>query len=483
MNLKNIIALSLLSIAQGDKLSHDINTLIKNTLNTDVVWDRLAEMTDTFGHRLVGSTNLEKSIDWVVDLVKSDGIDVRTENVNVTYWQRLEEKAYLVSPTRGNVTIKVGALGNSGSTPQGGVVAEVVPLHTFEQLDYLLSKDKDAIRGKIVLWNFNYTGYSSGKKFRNDGAPTALKHGALASLIRSVTPFGLNNVHVGVQNGDYSIPSAAITYEDAALLDRLYQRANNTRAINVLKKDQISFPKIFLNIQTKKEPRVSRNVIAEIKGVEKPQEYVIVSGHIDSWDLGVGALDDGAGALTSYEVLRQISKLKTKPKRTIQAIFWTSEETGGDGGDYHFQQREHEFDNITFIMESDFNTAKPDGFTFVGNDAQKAFLKKIGDKYWKHRGLPTNFYEGNPGQDILYICNQKKTPCAGYEAIIPLGNTYNNRTLANPKTELVDGYWWYHHTDADRMEAIKPDQLSLSSAYMGSFIFAAAQNDIALNKL
>ncbi|KXN65991.1 Zn-dependent exopeptidase [Conidiobolus coronatus NRRL 28638] len=485
---KSFILLALASLAQGklsDEADKNLKTLIDNTLNTTIVWDRLAQMTDTYGHRLVGSEGLEKSIDWIVKLIKKDGIKVYTEPVKVSYWRREHESLKLLTKTRGKVNLKVNALGNTVSTPRGGITADVVPVSGWYELDQLLAKDPNAVKDKIVLYNFPFTTYGNGTSYRNKGAKKAEDNGAVASMIRSVASFGLNNNHVGFQTSPSTIPSVAITYEDAHLIDRMYKRATKQIETEVLSKKQVQFPRVHLDIRTKFDnlTHTSRNIIAEIPGTEYPDEYVVFGGHSDSWDLGVGALDDGAGSFTAYEALRQISKLPLKPKRTIQAVFWTSEENGGIGGIQFAKNREHLFDKMAFVMETDFNSGRPDGISFTGNEKQEKFLKDTAETYLKPHGFGYTVGKGYDGTDIDPICEEGKVPCAGFDSSVPVKNTYYNTTLGENNEDIPGGYFWYHHTDADRMEAIKPEQLAQCSATMAAYVYAIAQNDEALHKM
>ncbi|KXN65993.1 Zn-dependent exopeptidase [Conidiobolus coronatus NRRL 28638] len=483
---KSLLLLASLAQAKlSDEAGNNLKTLINNTLNTTIVWDRLAEMTDTFGHRLVGSKGLEDSIDWIVKLIKKDGIKVYTEDVSVAYWRREHESLKLLTKTRGQVDMKVTALGNSTSTPRGGVTAEVVPVSGWYEFDQLLAKDPNAIKGKVILFNFPWVSYGNATSYRNSGAKKAEDYGAVASMIRSASSFDLSNVHTGWADDVSNIASVAISPEDAGLIHRMYKRASKQLATEVLSKKQIQFPKVHLNIQTKfdNNTRTSRNIIAEIPGCEYPDEYVVFGGHSDSWDLGVGALDDGAGSFTAYEALRQISKLPMKPKRTIQAVFWTSEENGGFGGIQFAKNREHLKDNIVFAMESDFNSGEPNGISFTGNPKQEQFLEETAKTYLQPHGFGYNVGKDYDDLDIEPLCRDGNTPCASFDSGVPVKNTYFNTTMGENNEQIPDGYFWYHHTDADRMEAVKPEQLAKCSATMATYVYAIAQNDESLHKM
>ncbi|KAG0218102.1 hypothetical protein B0O80DRAFT_501679 [Mortierella sp. GBAus27b] len=339
----------------------DIDQLVAGSLESSIVWDRLAEMTDTFGNRIVGSDALEKSIDWIVDQVKSDGLSVTTEDVVVDVWQRREESLYFLSPTRGPVKLHMLGLGFSAPTPDPvkGLVAEIVVVTSKEELDQ--AAQAGLVKGRIVLFNKPFESYSNDVPIRTFAGLWAQDHGALAVLVRSIGPLSLQTPHTGNSKAA-RIPAASVSVEDAQWLQREYKRHQENP-------DRFpEWPKVHLtmNAQTALQSKVSRNIIVELKGREKPEEVVVVGGHIDSWDVGTGALDDGAGCFISWETIRQLSRLSRPPRRTVRAVFWTSEENGSPGGRVYAAN--HPDTNTTrhvFAFESDNGVFDPYGIRFT----------------------------------------------------------------------------------------------------------------------
>src|SRR5258706_2622505 len=291
--------------------------LIGEALASTFAWDRLAVLTDTIGNRLSGTPALDRAIQWALGEMTRDGLEnVHTERVMVPKWVRGSESAEIVEPARH--TIVMLGLGDSVGTPPGGVQAEVVVVHSFEELD---SKAASA-RGRIVLFNVAFTNYGETVRFRSTGPSRAARHGAVAALVRAIGPSGLRTPHTGAlayATDAPKIPAAAITAEDADRLQRMADRGD--RAVVRLTMDahfDADAP--------------SANVVGEIRGREKPEEIVVVSGHLDSWDVGAGATDDGGGCVVTWEALRIMKKLNLRPRRTVRVVLWTNEENGGGRG-------------------------------------------------------------------------------------------------------------------------------------------------------
>jgi carboxypeptidase Q len=293
------------------------NAIIKASLKDSATYDRLSELCDTFGPRFSGSKNLEDAIDWILNEMKNDNLDnVHAEGVLVPHWVRGEESAELMVPHRKNLNML--GLGGSISTPRTGICAEVLVVKDFNELE----ERKAEAKGKIVLFNAEFTSYGKTVQYRYSGASEAAKVGAVASLIRSVGPYSMDTPHTGVmkyEDGVRKIPHAAITVEDAMMLQRMQDRGQ--KIVVKLKMSAKMFP-----------DAKSRNVIAEIRGSEKPEEIVVIGGHIDSWDVGQGAMDDAGGCMVAWDALNVIQSLGLKPKRTIRCVLWTNEENGLGGG-------------------------------------------------------------------------------------------------------------------------------------------------------
>lgn len=329
-------------------------------------WDSLAELVDTFGARLSGSEQLEKSIDYVLEKMKLDGLEnVHTEDAPVPHWVRGFESAQLVAPFKKNLPLL--GLGTTVGTPRGGIIADVVAVESFEEFE---SFKPEEVKGKIVVFVPKWEGYGKTVVYRGKGASVASRKGAVATLIRSVTPFSIGSPHTGGQNYDdgvKKIPSACITVEDAEMILRKYRR-NETMTIHLEMEDR-NF-----------EPFVSRNTIGELVGTTYTNtSVVVVSGHLDSWDVGVGAMDDGGGALISWKALTFLKAMGLRPKRTIRAILWTGEELGLWGGKaYKESHIENEKKEFNFFFESDIGTFEPRGLDFTGNkDAECVFREVV----------------------------------------------------------------------------------------------------------
>ena len=280
-------------------------------------WQRLAVLTDTFGHRLSGSPQLERAIQWAADEMKRDGLEnVHIEPVMVPKWVRGRERADIVQPAQHALAML--GLGDSVGTPAEGIEAEVLVVQSFAELDA-----KSALaKGRIVFLNVPFTNYGDSRLFRMSGPSRAAQHGAVATLIRSIGPTGLRLPHTGVlqyRTDAPKIPAAAVAAEDADLLQRM---ANRGQRIVVR-----------LQMEAHFEGEVeSANVVGELRGRERPEEIVVVGGHLDSWDVGAGASDDGGGCIVTWEALRLMKKLGLRPRRTVRVVLFTNEGERRAGG-------------------------------------------------------------------------------------------------------------------------------------------------------
>src|SRR6185436_18839526 len=320
--------------------------LIGEAVSSTFAWDRLAVLTDTIGNRLSGSPALDRAIQWAVAEMTRDGLEnVHTERVMVPKWVRGAESAEIVEPARHSLGML--GLGDIVGTGGEGVQAEVLVLHTFEELD----AKADSARGRIVLFNVPFTSYGETVRYRSQGPSRAARHGAVAALVRAVGPAGLRTPHTGALQyaADVpKIPAAAIATEDA---DRLQRMADRGSRIVVRLKMDAHF----------EADAASANVIGELRGREKPEEIVVVSGHLDSWDVGAGATDDGGGCIVTWEALRIMKKLNLRPRRTVRVVLWTNEENGGRGGLAYRDQHRAELSKHVMMLESDSGVFRPLG--------------------------------------------------------------------------------------------------------------------------
>jgi carboxypeptidase Q len=420
-------------------LREDSSRLIRAATEDDFAWRRLAELTDSYGARLSGSENLTRAIEWAVRTMKADGLEnVHTERVMVPRWVRGRESAEIIDPPRSSVMV-VGLGGSVGTSP-AGLEAEVLVVSSF---DDLRGKAVDA-RGRIVLFNVPFSGYSETVTYRTDGARAAAQHGAVGALVRSIGPVGLRTTHTGsVQYtpGQAPIPAAAISAEDANRIARLSARGR--------------FVRMRLMMEARVEPDVeSANVIAEIRGREKPEEIVLVGGHLDSWDVGAGASDDGVGCITTWEALRLMKRLGIRPRRTVRLVLWTNEENGLRGAAAYAEQHASEAVNHVLALEADSGVFTPAVLGFSGSAAARAIISQVVSLL-----APLEFPEvtsGGGGADIGPIAQAGNVPTMAY-----LGD--------------ASRYFVIHHSAADTVERITPEEVSRAAAAIAVVSYAVAE--------
>ena len=328
--------------------------LIAAAQENDFAWQRLAELTDTYGARPAWSENMARAVAWAAETMKADGLDnVRTERVMVPKWVRGVESAEIVDPPRHPMAML--GLGGTVATPPGGIEAEVLVVSSFDDL-----RGKRAqVPGRIVLFDVTYTTYSETMSYRTGGARLAAEYGAAAVLVRSVGPIGLRTAHTGSVNygaGQPQIPAAAVAAEDANRIVRLTNAGRRVR--------------VRLVTSGRIEGEVaSANVIGEIIGRERPDEVVLVGGHLDSWDVGTGASDDGAGCIVTWEALRLMKKLGIRPRRTVRLVLWTNEEHGMNGAAAYHAKYGHKAADHVLAIESDSGVFAPASLGFSGSVA------------------------------------------------------------------------------------------------------------------
>ena len=400
-------------------------------------WNTLAELTDRFGHRLSGSESLENAIDWILAEMKKDGFDaVRGEPVMVPHWVRGNESLELIAPRPARLPML--GLGMSVGTPPEGITADVIVVSSFEELEARSSE----LAGKIVLYDAPFNGYGQTVAYRTQGASRAARHGAVAALVRSIASESMASPHTGTMTYDSTIariPTAAITVEDAMMLHRMQERGWPIRV--TLKMEATTLP----------DAR-SRNVVAEIRGTERPDEVVVLGGHIDSWDVGQGAMDDGGGCVAAWEALRLIRELGLKPRRTIRVVFWTNEENGTRGGTGYLDAHRDRVDQHILALESDNGAFRPRGFGFTGSDKALAIITEIGSLLEPIGADSVS--RGGGGADIGPLMEQ------GVPGMSP----------------RVDGerYFWYHHSHADTMDKLDPAHMQQLAAAMAVMVYAVA---------
>ncbi len=435
-----VLALPHTPAAQSDGIAAYRDTssrLIAEALSSRFAWERLALLTDTFGHRLSGSKSLEDAIDWAVAEMKRDGLEnVRKEPVKVPHWVRGRESAEIVSP-RHHPMVMLG-LGNSVGTPAEGIEAETLVVRSFAELEAAGSR----ARGRIVLFNVPFTSYGETVQYRSAGPSRAATLGALAVLVRSVGPAGLRTPHTGAlryAEGVPRIPAAAITVEDAERLQRMQDRGTMVR--------------VRLKMEAKFLPDAdSFNVVGEIRGSERPDEVVVVGGHFDSWDVGTGATDDGGGCVVTWEALRLMKKLNLRPRRTVRVVLWTNEENGLRGGLAYLERYRADLDKHVLMLESDSGVFRPAGFGFSGSDTARATIKEIATLL--HGIQADRIGPSGGGADIGPMVEAGQIPAMSLD---------------------VDGnYFLIHHTPADTVDKINPEDMSRASAAIAVMAYVVA---------
>ena len=419
--------------------------LLRAAQADEVGWHRLAEMTDTFGPRLSGSVGLENAIHWAADRMRADGFDVRLDPVMVPVWVRGHESAEIVRPWPQPLAML--GLGGSVATPPQGLEAPVLVVRSFEDLDAVGA----TARGRIVVFNASFTSYNETVQYRTAGPSRAARHGAVAALVRSIGPRGHRTPHTGATSyppGVTPIPAAAISAEDADQLQRLQDR--RTPVV------------VRLTITARTLPDApSSNVIAEWRGRERPEEIVVVAGHIDSWDVGTGAVDDGAGCLAAWEALRLMKTLGLQPRRTVRLVLFTNEENGLRGAQAYRDKYLHELDDHVMMLESDIGVFPPLGFGFTGSPGARARVAQIAQLL---REIGANRVESvGGGPDI--------GPSAQVAAIPSL-------SLEADDTR----YFPVHHTHADTVDKIAPDEIARAAAAIAVMAYVVADMPMRLDE-
>ena len=417
----------------------DAQRLIEAATADQFAWDRLAELTDTFGARLAGSENLTRAIAWATETMKKDGLDrVRTEKVMVPKWVRGHESLEIVEPP--HHVIPLLGLGGSTATPPAGVEADVLVVSSMDELQ----KRSAEAKGRIVLFDAPYTNYGETVVYRSGGARIAAQHGAVGMLLRSVGPMGLRTTHTGgMQYGDEAakIPAAAISVEDSQRIQRIVARGRRVR--------------VRLKMEAHFEPDVeSANVIGEITGRERPDEIVLVGCHFDSWDAATGASDDAVGCIATWESLRLMKKLKIQPRRTIRLVLFTNEENGLRGGTAYKDAYLKDAPNHVLAIESDSGVFAPARLAFSGSESARRIIAEIGTLL---AGIDMhNVGPGGGGADIGPIAQAGSVPMMAYSGD-------------------ATKYFTIHHTPADTVERIMPAEVSKAAASLAVMTYVVAE--------
>ncbi len=394
-------------------------------------WEKLTYLTTEIGNRLSGSPQLVRAVAWAAEAMRSDKLDnVRLQAVKVPHWVRGRESVTVVAPMERSLAML--GLGGSIGTPAEGVTAPIVVVSSFDELDALGS---EKLSGKIVVYDVPFIGYGATVRYRSIGAARAAKLGAVGMLIRSVTGRSLYTPHTGAMDskpGEATVPAAAITAEDAAWMHRMSDAGKEVR--------------VKLYMEAKMLPDAdSANVIAEIRGSEKPDEVVVMGGHFDSWDVGQGAHDDGASCIAAWQALTILKQLGFRPRRTLRVVLWTNEENGLRGGAAYRESVGADISKHVAAIEMDGGAEKPVGFGFsmagVAADSDDphylAALNKLQQIGKLLDGIEAGeIARGGGGADIGPLTRE------GVPALA-------QRTIG-------EHYFDWHHTNADTLDKIEP---------------------------
>ena len=414
------------------------DAIVEKSRESDKGWDRLSTLCTLYPHRLSGTSALEEAIDWIVGEMETDGFDrVTTEEVTVPHWERGVERLTVLKEKPEELAVV--ALGGSVSTPADGVEAELLVVESYEELD----RRRAEAAGKIVVFNVPFTTYGETVGYRITGASRAADAGAVAALLRSVTPNSLATPHTGVMaydEGSDKVPFGAITPEAAMHFHRLQEKGVPVR--------------VRLVLETKEFPDAqSRNVVAEIRGTEFPEEVIVMGGHIDGWDIGEGAQDDGGGSVMCWEALRVLKSLGLKPRRTIRVVLWTNEENGLRGAKTYRRLHDLEVKNHVLAIESDYGTFHPTGYAFTGKKKAQEILESV-----------VALLKNSVGEMTI------KTPGGGAD----IGPLMEEGVPGAALTHKSDRYFWYHHSPADTLDKIEPDDFRNCVATLAVTVYVVA---------
>ncbi len=404
-------------------------------------WEKLEYLTIEIGHRLSGSTGLERAIDWAAERMQEEGLLVRKLPVAVPHWVRGFESAQLLAPVERPLSIL--GLGGSVGTPEAGITAPVIAVTSFENLEQLERID---VEGKIVLYAVPWMGYEKTVKYRAGGASRAAELGAVAVLIRSVTGRSLNTPHTGGLRYDENlpkIPAAAVTVEDAEWMRRRIANGHEVRV------------RLEMGAQVLADAD-SFNLVAEIPGSESPDEVVVMGGHYDSWDVGQGAHDDGAACMAAWQALTIIRHLGLRPRRTLRVVLWTNEENGLRGAQAYRDWVGDDIDSHVAAIEMDGGAERPIGFTlgigFGDEEASAAIYEKALATLTEIGALLDGINaglmkRGGGGADISPLMREG-VPGMGLETV-------------------GEHYFDWHHSEADTLDKVDPQDFRKAVAALG----------------
>ncbi|MDQ6809557.1 MAG: M20/M25/M40 family metallo-hydrolase [Verrucomicrobiota bacterium] len=429
-------------------------------LNSDYAYKQVAHLSNNIGPRLTGSAQAQKAVEYVAGELKALGLEVQLEKVTVPHWVRGDESAELIEyagqAEKTTQKVVLTALGGSVATPPSGITAPVVFVRNFDELQSL---GREKVVGNIVVFDYHFDkqmaadghageAYGGAVAYRGGAPSAAARFGAVAALVRSVGSADFRLPHTGQTNyaaDAPKIPAAAVTAEDADLIGALV-REGPVRMHLLLTPQQLP-------------DTTSYNVIGDLKGTEHPEQVVIASGHLDSWDLGTGAIDDAAGVAVSMEAAHVLQQLHLRPKRTVRVIAWMNEENGLRGGKTYAADNEQTMANQYAAIETDNGAGHPVGLSMKTKPEVKLMLAPMA-KVLQESGAGVLSLSEHAGADIGPL-DEKGVP-----TFAPI---QDSRT-----------YFHYHHTAADTLDKIVPRELAENSAVVAVTAYALANMEQSL---
>lgn len=469
------------------------NAILQATVPSDgsipmSAYNRLAYMCDTFGPRFSGTQGLEDALTWYEQTAQGDGINTFQVPTYVHRWVRGNESAWMTSPRRKQLHM-VGLGGSVGTGTPGNfapLTADVIVINGSTPAAALANMQSQcaAVQGKIVLFNVPFTRYGDTVGVRSAAGVWGVQCGAVAALIRTIGPFSMQSPHTG-STANSSIPAAAVSVEDATQMQRMQDRGQRITV------------QLYME-GTWYSDVPSHDVVLEIPGTDLPNEYVLISGHCDSWDVAEGAMDDGGGAIATLEAMRLIKQLGISTRRTIRGVCWTNEENGAAGGMQYAVNYAAQLAQHSIVMESDEGAFTPYALAFTGHPWAKAQLQILGSLL-----APIgagNVTDNGEGTDIGPMTDQG-VPTGSMGVLDPRLSPYDNSPCMDgvlggvggnsegawvqpggPGPNSVDltnamfspGYFFYHHTAADTVDRMDPRQLNRASAFLAIWAVAVA---------
>ena len=446
----SLIVIFSCSIYSQDLNNHSqfIKKIYNEALSSGESYERLDYLSNQIGGRLSGSINYERSVKWGKEELDLIGLDsVWLQHVMTTKWVRgAPEYAHIESSPGNTISVPIAALGGSISTPSIGISSNVIEVKSFDELNNI---GKDSINGKIIFFNRKmdptlintFQSYGGSVNQRTQGAAIAAKLGAIGVIVRSMTTTLDDYPHTGSMYYDgltlnERIPAAAISTNGAELLSSMLSLNPNI--------------KFFFRQNSKNFPDVlSYNVIGQIDGSERSDEIIVVGGHLDSWDLGDGSHDDGAGIVQSMEVLRILKNLNYNPKRTIRVVLFANEENGLRGGNKYAELAKKNNESHFFALESDAGGFTPRGFSFDTSESEFNSLKEF-EELFNQYGID-NFIIGGSGADI--------------------GPLKDGKVILAGLRPDPQRYFDYHHAASDTFDKINKRELELGAAAMTALVY------------